>query len=47
MKFLGLITRCKDEFFLKEFVDYYLSEGVDHIYILDDIYICHEYISHI
>lgn len=36
MKFLGLITRCKDEFFVKEFVDYYLSQGVDHIYILDD-----------
>ena len=36
MKFLGLMTRCKDEFFVKEFVDYYLSQGVDHIYILDD-----------
>ena len=35
-KFLGLITRCKDEFFVKEFADYYLSQGVDTIYILDD-----------
>lgn len=35
-KFLGLITRCKDEFFVKEFTDYYLSQGVDTIYILDD-----------
>ena len=35
-KFLGLITRCKDEFFIKEFCDYYLSQGVDEIYILDD-----------
>ena len=35
-KFLGLMTRCKDEFFIKEFVDYYLSQGVNHIIILDD-----------
>lgn len=35
-KFLGLITRCKDEFFIKEFCDYYLNQGVDEIYILDD-----------
>ena len=34
--FLGLITRCKDEFFVEEFVEYYLSEGVDHIYVIDD-----------
>ena len=34
--FLGLITRCKDEFYIKEFVDYYLNEGVDNIFILDD-----------
>ena len=33
---MGLITRCKDEFFIKEFCDYYLSEGVDKIYIIDD-----------
>jgi hypothetical protein len=35
-KFLGLITRCKDEFFIKEFCDYYLSQGVDKIFIIDD-----------
>lgn len=35
-KFLGLLTRCKDEYFIKEFVDYYLSQGVDLIYIIDD-----------
>lgn len=34
--FLSIITRCKDEFFIKEFIDYYLCEGVDHIYIIDD-----------
>ena len=36
MFFLGLITRCKDEFFIKEFCDYYLSQGVDKIYVIDD-----------
>ena len=35
-KFVGLLTRCKDEFFIKEFCDYYLSQGVDEIYIIDD-----------
>lgn len=35
-KFLGLITRCRDEFFVKEFCEYYLSQGVDKIYIVDD-----------
>lgn len=34
--FLGLVTRCKNEFYVKEFVDYYLSQGVDKIYIIDD-----------
>lgn len=34
--FLGLITRCKDEFLIKEFCDYYLSQGVDKIYVIDD-----------
>ena len=34
--FLGLITRCKDEFFIKEFCDYYLSQGVDKIFVIDD-----------
>lgn len=35
-KFLGLMTRCRDEFFIKEFCDYYLRQGVDSIYIIDD-----------
>ena len=35
-KFLGLIARCKDEFFVKEFCSYYLSQGVDQIHIIDD-----------
>lgn len=34
--FLGLISRCKDEPYVKEFVDYYLSQGVDKIYLVDD-----------
>ena len=34
--FLGLITRCKDEYFIKEFCDYYINQGVDRIYIIDD-----------
>lgn len=34
--FLGLITRCKDEFFIKDFCYYYLSQGVDILYIIDD-----------
>jgi len=36
MFFLGLITRCKDEFFVKEFCDYYLSQGVERLIIIDD-----------
>lgn len=36
MKFLSLICRCRDEFFIQEFCDYYLSQGVDDIYIIDD-----------
>ena len=36
MLFLGLITRCKDEFFIKEFCDYYLSQEVDKIFVIDD-----------
>ncbi|REG77528.1 glycosyltransferase family 2 protein [Marinomonas pollencensis] len=35
-KFLGLICRCKDESFISEFAEYYLKEGVDHLYIIDD-----------
>ena len=33
---IALITRCKDEFFIKEFCDYYLSQGIEKIYIIDD-----------
>ena len=36
MYFIGLLTRCKDEFFIKEFCDYYLEQGVDKIFVLDD-----------
>ncbi len=36
IKFLGLLTRCKDEKHIKEFCDYYISQGVDKLYILDD-----------
>lgn len=36
MPFLGLLTRCKDEPFISEFCDYYLSEGIDKIIIIDD-----------
>jgi len=35
-KFLGLIARCKDEFFVAEFCNHYLSQGVDEINIIDD-----------
>ena len=34
--FLALITRCKNEFFIEEFCYYYLGQGVDKIFILDD-----------
>ncbi len=34
---LALITRYLNEPFLDEFVEYYLSEGVDNIFILYDI----------
>ena len=37
MKFLSLITRYLNEPFLEEFVEYYFSEGVDHIFVLYDI----------
>lgn len=37
MKFLSLITRYLNEPFLEEFVEYYFSEGVNHIFILYDI----------
>ena len=35
-KLLGLIARCKDEFFVKEFLSYRPSQGVDQIHIIDD-----------
>ena len=34
--FLILLTRCKDEPFILDFVNHYLSEGVDRIHIIDD-----------
>jgi hypothetical protein len=37
MNFLSVITRYLNEPFLEEFVNYYLSEGVDHIYVLYDV----------
>jgi hypothetical protein len=33
---IALITRCKDEPFVHEFVAYYVNEGVDNIFIYDD-----------
>jgi hypothetical protein len=36
MSFLGLIVRCKDEPYVSEFVNYYIKQGVDKIYIIDD-----------
>ena len=36
MNFLGLIVRCKDEPYVLEFVNYYINQGVDTIYIIDD-----------
>ena len=36
MEFIGLIVRCKDEPYVSEFVNYYIKEGVDKIYIIDD-----------
>lgn len=36
IKFLGLIVRCKNEPYVCEFVSYYLAQGIDKIYILDD-----------
>lgn len=34
---IALITRCKNEPYVGEFVNYYLNQGIDHIYILDDM----------
>jgi hypothetical protein len=36
MNFIGLIVRCKNEPYVYEFVDYYIKQGVDKIYIIDD-----------
>ncbi len=36
MNFLSLMTRCKDEPFIEEFINYYLKEGIEYIYIIDD-----------
>lgn len=36
MNFIGLIVRCKDEPYVLEFVNYYTTQGVDKIYIIDD-----------
>jgi len=36
MNFIGLIVRCKDEPYVFEFVNYYIKQGVDKIYIIDD-----------
>jgi len=36
MSFLGLIVRCVEEPYVTEFVNYYLKQGVDIIYIIDD-----------
>ncbi len=35
-KYLALIVRCKEEPYVTEFVNYYINEGVDKIYIIDD-----------
>ena len=35
-KFIGLIVRCKNEPYVTEFVNYYINQGIDNIYILDD-----------
>ena len=35
-KFLALITRHKDEPFLRQFCLYYITQGIDDIYIIDD-----------
>jgi len=31
---IGLLTRCKNEKYISSFVNYYLDQGVDNIYIL-------------
>jgi hypothetical protein len=34
--FLGVLTRCSVKFFVAEFTQYYLNEGVDRVVIMDD-----------
>lgn len=36
MSFIGLIVRCKNEPYVGEFVNYYINQGIDKIYIIDD-----------
>jgi uncharacterized pyridoxamine 5'-phosphate oxidase family protein len=36
MYFIGLMVRCKDEPYVFEFVNYYMKQGIDKIYIIDD-----------
>ena len=36
MLFWAVLTRCKDEFFIKEFCEYYIAQGADKIYVIDD-----------
>lgn len=35
-KFLGLLTRCKNEKYVSQFVKYYFKQGIDKIIIIDD-----------
>ena len=35
-KCIGLIVRCKNEPYVSEFVRYYIEQGIDDIYIIDD-----------
>ena len=37
MHFISLIVRYLNEPYIQEFIDYYFSEGIDHIYLLYDI----------
>ena len=36
MGFIGLIVRCKNEPYVTEFVNYYIKQGIDKIFIIDD-----------
>jgi hypothetical protein len=36
MNLIGLIVRCKNEQYVTEFVNYYIKQGIDKIYIIDD-----------